>query len=375
MRKSSDELYHAWLRKGQKAKYIAKVPIGKGKYRYFYDKDEYNAYLKKKDTSAKKTSFFDLVKGTPSKLNGFFDEHFNDKISKITETAKDKAWPLILKASKIFPNTITSKIIEGHKYIAKVKLPDGSYRYFYDQEEYNAYLKREEYQANEPDYMKDLPEIDGPESFEDAMIEINEDYNTYYEYGVNCMLCSAVYELRRRGYDVEANPLPFDLKDSIYDEAFSKFGGEEKVMETLSSLADAGDEDRYYAYLNRIQEATDYTYASRIYEDPKIIKVPDSAMSDLYSYAKNNLEPNSRGHMLIDWKFGGAHSLNYEVDSKGNIKLIDSQPVWEYGLADSIEVGEKEVNAYADCGTKIAFMRTDNLEFTEEGVDLCARNN
>ena len=44
------ELYHA---SKKKHKYVAKVPIGNNKYRYFYDKEDYQAYLDSKNPTKK----------------------------------------------------------------------------------------------------------------------------------------------------------------------------------------------------------------------------------------------------------------------------------------------------------------------------------
>lgn len=48
--------------------------------------------------------------------------------------------------------------------------------------------------------------ISGDHSFEDDVKAVNPNFRTGKEFQNNCGYCSVAYELRRRGYDVEANP-------------------------------------------------------------------------------------------------------------------------------------------------------------------------
>lgn len=48
--------------------------------------------------------------------------------------------------------------------------------------------------------------ISGDHSFEDDVKAVNPNFSTGREFQNNCGYCSVAYELRRRGYDVEANP-------------------------------------------------------------------------------------------------------------------------------------------------------------------------
>lgn len=366
----ANELYHAWLRKGQKAKYIAKVPIGKGKYRYFYDKAEYAAYLKGRRKRTEKQSKTVEKKG--NRLFDFVSGMLNEKVTDIKQSAASNRKLIggfykkhIVGATKLlFPNRVSNEEIKDHKYIAKVQLADGSYRYFYDQSEYDAYLARKGYQDNEPDFMKDLPEIDGPMSFEEDSLEINEEFYADYmigKYGLddfddgdyytlNCMLCSSTYELRRRGYDVEAKPMTEELSHQIDLAAIEKYGEDATSLEVNTA------------------------YANMIFKDPVIKEVDLSGGGSSYDSLKANVEPNTRGNLMMVWNGGGAHSVAYECDSKGDLTIIDSQII-TYLPSTAVMRESTSVNEYFESVSAAYVMRTDNLEFTEQGVDICAREN
>ena len=202
----------------EKHKYVAKIDKGNKKYRYFYDKEEYQNYLKGKNVvgnllsnikvfnkKVKKSDVYKnytkgkkavektfknlsssiekgkrsvekvLNKNKDKRLNGIFLLYTKDQI----EAIKDKVANAIHKiTNKILPGKNKTKEETNktdHKYIAKVKLPNGKYRYFYDQKSYDAYLKRQEYQKNEPYFMKDISDIDESLELTDdkQMAEIN----------------------------------------------------------------------------------------------------------------------------------------------------------------------------------------------------------
>lgn len=370
----SNELYHWGFKK--KHKYIAKVKVKPKRWRYFYDKKEYEAYLKGLKENKQlnnKSSFTNKVKngmnfvtGLPkigldayieknkkkAKLRAITNPILNE-IKSIAKPVEDVVNEKVAAVKAIVTNKIMSSEVKDHKYIAKVQMSDGSYRYFYDQDEYDAYLKRQEYQDNEPDYMANLPEIDGPETFENALLEVNENYRMFNDgvngeyYSMNCMLCTTAYELRRRGYDVEALPMTIDFLESTKLE-----GGSYK-------------------------ENT-YNYASLIYKNPEFTTVPTENLSDLSGYLSTTLEPNTRGNMMVKWsESSGGHSVIYEVDSTGNVKIMDSQIANLYGgdVSPVISSDESTINYYGRYSSEIYLMRTDNLTFSEEGVKVSVREN
>lgn len=262
--------YWNYLAHAQKAKerddhkYIERVPIGtnKGKtiYRYFYTEQEYQAYLNKKESEKKSTGA--NTNGSLKKVAGeVLKKAAGDKTdsrapdSKIGVTIGTYASPIeklvmdgkrfVRKASKAIKaawnkrngknakefvldvvdrlkdegvctlrdknECRTSEVgtrARGNTYRAKVELPNGSFKYFYSTDDYEQYLRRQEYQKESPDFMKDIPRIDEYdfENKQEAMGEVNKENDiTDHMRNRNGACCTAAYELRMRGYDVHAS--------------------------------------------------------------------------------------------------------------------------------------------------------------------------
>lgn len=143
----------------------------------------------------------------------------------------------------------------------------------------------------------------------------------------NCGLCSMTYDMRRRGYDVTAGfsdtALNFATVSSFYK------GGKAEAI--------TGELAKSYAHvlppMNR-----------------------DSAMQTVKKLSSGS---NSRGILGVAWgNTTGGHYLNYEVNDKGVLKLIDCQNSKIYEGNDVLDFLEK-TNA-------VEALRTDNLEFDIE---------
>lgn len=309
-------------------KYVAKVSIKNGKYRYFYSKDEYQKYIGQKKDGPKP---FEKLKNVGKKI-----QDIGKKAVSFLDKKKDQAVDSLLKtkdqinkgaeyvAKKLEERSKSKAEEKSHKYIAKVELPNGKYRYFYDKDEYNAYLKRNEYQENEPDFMKNIPDMDPDEVYteEEDMAEINEEYDPNdLAHSMNCMSCTTAYELRRRGYDVEA-------------------------------VADTDGESLENLY--------------NWYKDPEIYSVNEGYLQsgDQLENAIKTVSPNeSRGNIMVAWDGGGGHSMAYEVDSDGEVTIRCCQT---NTVIDSDDLVKYVTDAY--------FVRTDNLELQEGVLDYVKPN-
>lgn len=53
---------------------------------------------------------------------------------------------------------------------------------------------------------ENFTKIDGEHTIDEDLKNVNPNYDKKYSYRINCQRCSFAYELRRRGYNVEANP-------------------------------------------------------------------------------------------------------------------------------------------------------------------------
>ena len=360
-------------------KYIAKVKRKNGKYRYFYDKKEYQEYLNDKKSS----------NGIIDKLDNWFDD-INDRRRNFQKQAKKKVNKILNKYNKrsvkdfmIDKRTInkakkfvddlfdkTSSSITGgekkqSKYIAKVELSNGKYRYFYKQSEYDAYLKRLEYQKNEPDFMKDVPDISNDKVYtaKEDMEQVNETYDPFDpKTSTNCGNCSAAYELRRRGYDVEAkaNGGTKDYNgngDRVFDyfENATMFGiyGDGTTIEHSEEFVRGvwnGGVDK--KFLTKYDNLIKYMNKPQTYTKESIEKGITS-----------NSPPGSRGMIDVEWKQGGGHSIVYEVNKNGNVIIRDSQTYDVYSL-DEI----------ANNVQKVRISRTDNLQLKEDILSAVVPN-
>ena len=392
-----EDLKHSSTGKERKNhKYIARVPIkrifGKQKYRYFYTLAEWRAY----NNNVNKTK--NVIK-TGSNIIKSIQKGVSDIGKKITSKKsyeeKGKAFvnkyknqpvnslTLILPTSTIrkafsFVKSTISKIGSGisilfgkdnsekkeHKYYEKVKLPNGKTRYFYSKDEYESYIKRINYQKNEPSFMKKIKDIADDVVFNkhEDMEKVNEDYNPYDDdTSMNCSNCSVAYELRRRGYDVEAKPADDNYNGTgyrVYDYfENAKLIGINGDGSTVSctekftkKLWDKGDVSKIDYSTNR-DEAEFWTTKQKY-----TAKSLEKAILD-------NNPPGSRGFIDVNWKSGGAHSIVYEVTTDKKVIIRDSQVYDEYDL-----------NELAGNVNHVRIARTDNLQVKENILNAVKEN-
>lgn len=360
----------------KKHKYVAKIKLGKNKYRYFYTKKEYDAYLYKKkavdDISNKAKSAADNIGDKIKKASNFVNSKKNRTISGIgvfyTRKQFENAvnWVInLFKKNRPEKDSDkdSNKEDKQHKYVEKVKLPNGKYRYFYDVDSYNAYKRRLEYQANEPEFLKKLPKIDPNKilSADENMAEINEDYDMYdHKRSQNCAYCTSAYELRMRGYDVQAaehNKITYNATTAtIY--SWYKNGD----MKLISPK----DEDGF----TKIKSINKYLSSNFVWDTVPLateLRSDDSRPytgSDVRFALETSNPPGSRGQFLVYWKSGGGHSMAYEIDSTGHSTIRDCQTNKTYTVEEIVSKGVSDV----------MYMRTDNLELTEKILKTVERN-
>lgn len=387
-----DELTH-W-------KYIKKKKIN-GKWRYFYDKSELDKFNKGYEkTTVKNLKNGDDIKitkkykktndlfsgqsvstfrvsshgttsthkkitykqGSLSRLKAkgekfIYDKFLKNKVTKKPNSSKisqlaDKGKKFI---DKLFGKDDSKKDKKKKlkpKYIAKVKTPNGKTRYFYNKDEYNSYLRRLDYQKNEPDFMKGIKKIDKNTilNSEENQEATNPNYDPYDDdYSMNCIKCTATYELRMRGYDVEAAPA--DKRPGIYSsQNSSDLDNWYKDAKHYEIQPDGTTKDISLSRKNGMFETVDTIYKkfSGKYE-------MSYSGSDIRNALEKNNPPNSRGDISTVWTSGGGHSMVYEIDSKGKAIIRDCQTNRIYRSDDDFE-------AIARSSGNVSFTRTDNLE-------------
>lgn len=170
-------------------------------------------------------------------------------------------------------------------------------------------------------YTEDNPprKIEGTHSIEDDMAACNPRYKNGVVPGtsVNCTLCSFVYDLRRRGYDVTA---------------------------LCSSTGNYPD-----------------IIAKNLYKDYKEETVNGKNFSEIYRNAAEKYPEGSRGSIAVLGRYM-AHSMAWEIRD-GKLEVLDTQRNVRMTPQDLSTYG-----FYASTGVKM--IRTDNLDVNYEGINL-----
>lgn len=259
-------------------KYILKLPVGKT-FRYFYNQAEIAAYRAKK------------ALGGASKAVSNFAKNTSKSMKKAFSTSKEYH-PSAPKIPGLDHTPGTDP--DGHKYVAKVKIGN-KIRYFYSDEEYEAFNRRAIYEKSDPPFMDSFKKMKEPSTAEEDSTVVNPGYdaNPNSDYSQNCTECTMVYEMRRRGYDVTYN--------------------------TKKNFSAVDDKETVYKYntLQRFNECFEGAEVMQFKRNP--------SGSGFKKAMKKMYPPNSRGDLQVCWKQGGAHSVVWETDKKGNVTIRDAQ--------------------------------------------------
>lgn len=340
-------------------KYIKREKI-KGKWRYYYD---YKSL--KKDV---KSTLNGLTKKTSNLVNSG-KKTLQKRVSTVKKT--------VSKISNNVKKTVESAKKRVFKYIAKVPTDGDTYRYFYSEKAYQAYIKGKnavdkaldknlnvtpsdtaktnaknftfnalfsgfgkavysvvapalvslQVELTTPKSFSELKKIETKQTNDENQTAVNPKYNsTTYDYSMNCSFCTAAYDLRKRGYDVEANPIS-QVEAYTIDDVCTWYKGSQKVSKsTVESF-----------------------YRQQLSDDSNRI-VTQKEM--LVRALKSNGE-GARGHLALYWGVGGGHDVIWEVEN-GEVVFRDCQ---NNTVSRTLE--------YLSYASSYDYVRTDNLEPTE----------
>lgn len=294
-------------------KYVAK--IGKGKdTRYFYTNAEYQAYLKgRKSTAAPTTKVETKIKET------------SKKASKSDWVNKGKQ--LINGQTKTSVDDVVSKTPSRNTTIARlIEKAIGIHRMPAEPAPAKPTAKPEIPTVKEvPPWAKDLATKTAELTHAEDQALVNPKYDPYDEAtSANCTNCTAAYDLRRRGYDVEAAPYDPSDPSGQFD---------------IRDIANWYDDTTVYDWqLTKSHEA-----------------------EDVFS----NMPDGSYGHMGILWSTGGGHNVVWERQG-GETVIRDCQNNTTYSYTDW-------VTSYDGCVSDLAILRTDNRE-PNENIRKTVRN-
>ena len=328
----SKELFHWSLRKGEQKKnhkYTKRELIGtkngKNKYRYFYNnakekvKNAFNKLFKKVDKTyenikeskmseaEKKAEFYKNYYSSGNNEAKFNWDKVRNKNAQLKKanylqkyySGKNQAYGVGLLNSN---EEAAKKYGKDYKYVGKVKLPNGKYRYFYNVQDLQAY-----YEKYGTETEKELMHKYGLKqkvfSPEEDMIEINEkrDYAVRGQYDLvrgNCGYCSIAYDLRRRGFDVEAANI-----DGISDsEHYSMYKFNDWDYDENGKYIGFKKSDKCFPIHDNAERWTNIFIKS----------------------VKSRYGDGSRGQLSCSWKNGGAHSMVWEINN-GEVCIRDCQ--------------------------------------------------
>jgi hypothetical protein len=171
-----------------------------------------------------------------------------------------------------------------------------------------------------------------PMSMDEDARSVNPDFHNFNSNTKNnCMLCTATYDMRRRGYDVTAN---LAGKGYTYS-ALKEWYPDAKIVDIAGSNQNAAKT----AFIG----------------DKTLIQNTKSAIEK---------QPNgARGNLMVQWAtFQGGHSMAYEVID-GKMHIFDGQTGKHYTNPDKILKQCREVS----------FARLDDIEPDYNKIKECCR--
>ena len=224
----------------------------------------------------------------------------------------------------------------------------------YDYDRYQKYIK-DQMNASNPSSFKDLKKKTKEYTAEEDMDYVNPYYDeSGSAWTENCAYCTAAYELRRRGYDVEANSSPYTNgnEPNTVHEIVKWYDGIERV-----------DEFKEADLIVQLYEGsiTNAEYISKLYNGTVSAYMVDPTSRQDVKTKTNDIKKEilkqgegARGQFMTYWYNGGGHSIVYEVVN-GDVILRDTQ------TNDIVNV-----ESYVSRSEEIMFFRTDDKELTDE---------
>lgn len=316
-------LEHKWVN-GRKVKYIARVPVGKNKYRYFYTKETYQSYLdakkakvQPKATPLNKTPASSLPKTassnkTPTKISSSSPSS-KIKSDNSNKTIFDKA---ISYVRDIDPKT--KDIVNAAAKVAKF-LAGGAFGSSSVLSKVAGAVSEKIREKEDFTTLSQLPKQDKKRSADQDQDLVNPDYDqTKSRYSMNCAYCSATWDLRRRGYEVEARPATKEY-DTDLDEIASWY---------------------------RNTSTDDF------------VNLSEKSYNDMLSQGEG-----SYGNLVMYWYFGGGHSVVWSVEN-GDVMIRDTQ-------LNTVDTYEAYMNKYQRYMASACYLRTDNRDLNAGILEAC----
>jgi hypothetical protein len=181
---------------------------------------------------------------------------------------------------------------------------------------------------------------------------INPDYGNKKGAGMNCRRATFAYEMRRRGYDVEATKSPTASGQNAAG-LLNAITTKTKDIPTgnIPLLRRIMKDDRTDPATRHVKAFTKRHGSLRDFKEDN----EGEGITPKSVFGRLNQEPErSRGEVTVMWPFGGGHSMSYEVVN-GRAHIFDNQTGKHYPNEESFG---KDMELMAAGG----FTRLDNID-------------
>ena len=187
---------------------------------------------------------------------------------------------------------------------------------------------REEALSRGEEALSDLPMKTREYSKEEDQAAVNPNYEDGEEWQTNCAYCTAAYDLRRRGYDVEAMPCDYTTYDA-----------------TIVSIPEWYEDT----------SIDDWVKNESVSDGKTPLILPPEKIDEVHKGTKkafDEMPDGSYGQFCVYWLGGGGHSMVWEKEN-GTTYIRDCQTNDKY-------THDEWVYQYGDWAYNVYVLRTDN---------------
>lgn len=320
-------------------KYFAKVELGKST-RYFYTKAEWLAYNRKQKPVQQPDTKSEKSVSTSTKPAA---TTFAAVGKKIASAILKATGTVVVPPKENTPEPKPSNDETNETTVNTAKMDP-------DIRKYREFLARrltadKKSEQESPKSWNELIHKDKEYTKEEDQAAVNPNYDpSWMAYSENCSNCTLAYDVRRRGYDVEAAP-------------YNQYETFKPTIDEVSTWYKGVSEDDWL--VNRMDTTSDNTHDRSWENKPGKPDFTAIEFNETKSAIKS-MPDNSYGQFCVYWSHGGAHSLVWEK-TRDKVILRDCQTNKTYDYDKYV----KEWGQYVD---KTYVLRTDNLELTDNAL-------
>lgn len=342
-----------------------------GKWRYWYkdDLEKENRSKEEKVTSKKKTSdektkkkskksIIAKVKKLASKGKKFVSKLFKKSVKEVSGYKnKGEAYVKAKFSGSAKKESFADILRRGQKQNAAERKAKEKAEKLAKEKAYKKAQEKERKEKREPELKKQLAKLTKKNTLfkkfnplpdlnlkkkattlDEDQAAINPNYKSgTIDYTKNCSYCALAYDLRRRGYDVEAKP-----KNHRYDMTIQAVAECYKT-EWKSPITSVKARDK-------ITESID-KYDPETVTEKQMSSYLKGVEKEFKSYGEG-----ARGVLAVQWDVGGGHAVNWEVEN-GEVVIRDAQTNKKHTLDE-----------YSSRVKLVQYIRTDDLEPDEDAM-------